>query len=118
MNVNGIMLGLEAVTGLEVEEDLYEGKNEEHITFTYADEHYDEFGDNKPIAEQCDMQIKVVLLKDTDYFDLKENIKLYLLQNEAFEINAQSYMDITEDPKKHRILLVTCKFKEKKEIKL
>ncbi|MBQ0112680.1 MAG: hypothetical protein KBT03_06090 [Bacteroidales bacterium] len=117
MNVNGIMLELENVTGLSVEEDYSEEHTEEWITFTYASEYYDEFGDNRPIAEVCDIQIKVTLLKNTDYFELKEKIKDYLLQNEAYDIQCQTYMDMTEDVQKYRLLIISCKFKQDKEIK-
>lgn len=112
MNVNGIMLGLESVTGMSVEEDYSEEHTSEWITFTYADERYDEFGDNKPIAETADIQIKVTLLKTTDYLKLKEKIKKYLLDNEATDITSQTYMDPTDDVKKYRLLIITCKFKK------
>lgn len=115
MNVNDIMLGLETVANLPVEEDYSEEHKQEWITFTYADEGYDEFGDNEPIAEYASMQIKVTLLKTTDYLELKKKIKNYLLENEAFNIRSQTYMDPTDDIKKYRLLVITCDFKREKE---
>lgn len=109
MNINGIMLGLEPITDLTVEEGDYVGKNAEYIVFNYADERFIEYGNDLPVIAQANMQIKVVLDIKRNYFKLKNDIMHYLLENSAFNLTFQSYVESAERGK-IRNLIFECKF--------
>jgi len=109
MNINSIMLGLEPITNLPVEEADYAGKKAEYIVFNYADERFVEYGDDAPVMAQADIQIKMVLDVKKNYFNLKNQIKHYLLQNGAFNINCHSYVE-NADKGKIRNIIFECKF--------
>ena len=78
MNVNPILLVLKDITGLPVTQDVYEGKGDKWITFTYEDERPGQIGDNSVTDDIAYMQVNLFTPKRFDYMELKEKIKSYL----------------------------------------
>jgi hypothetical protein len=121
MNINGIMLGLEDVTGLEVEEDSYTGKADEYIVFNYADVRGSVFGDDEELLETASMIINVNLIKckrgaeETNYHAIRRAIKSYLQKHDAYDISYSVYSEKTSDQDEIRHLVFECKFTKEEE---
>lgn len=75
MNLNELIENTLSITGLEVEQDEYTGKNDKYIIFTYEDEAPDNFGDNRPLSDTVYLQIQLITPKHFDYFHLKKQIR-------------------------------------------
>ncbi len=78
MNVNDMLMGLEAVTGLKVQPDLHTGNDENYITFTYASEVPAQSADDEPEADTANIYVNLYTEQTYNYFQLKESIKNYL----------------------------------------
>lgn len=75
MNLNELLIRLLGETGLEVEQDIYEGESEKYIIFTYEDETPESFADNRVTADTAYIQIQLITPKEFDYFTLKKKIR-------------------------------------------
>lgn len=121
MNINAIMLGLEAVTDLEVEEDSYTGDNHEYIVFNYADVRGEVFGDDVELLETANMIINVSLIKtmngaaETNYHTIRRAIKAYLQSNDAYDISYSVFTEKLSDQDEIRHLVFECKFTKEEE---
>jgi len=93
MNVNEKILGLENETGLHVEQDLYKGKDTEYVVFTYEDERPVLRGDNRVLADEVILQIKLYTPINFNYFELKDKIRDYLESNGFSVTNIRSWLD-------------------------
>ncbi len=87
MNINGILIELLRETGLPVEQDMYEGKEDKYIIFTYEDEKPEIHGDDYPIADTAYMQIQLITPKNYNYFHMKEKIR-DLLEKADFSVTS------------------------------
>lgn len=82
MNLNRLLKEILATaTGLEVEQDEYEGKDDKYIIFVYSDERPDAYADNKPTADVAYMQIQLITPKSFNYLELKKIIRDTLEDN-------------------------------------
>lgn len=83
MNLNRLLKGiLTSATGLDVDQDEYDGKNDKYIIFVYSDERPDAFADNKPTADVAYMQIQLITPKSFNYLELKKIIRDTLEDND------------------------------------
>lgn len=87
MDLNEMLIKLLGETGLPVEQDLYEGKEDKYIVFTYEDERPEASGDNRPIADTAYLQIQLITPKDFNYFILKQKIR-NLLEGADFSVTS------------------------------
>ncbi len=94
MNLNELLQSILGVTGLPVEQDLYTGKEDKYILFSYEEETPTAFGDNVPIADTAYMKIQLVTPKNFDYFCLKKQIRKQL---EAAGFSVTSIRSFTGD---------------------
>lgn len=78
MNVNPTLLALKDITGIPVVPDVYKGKGEKWITFTYEDERPGQIGDNGVTDDIAYMQVNLFTPANFNYMELKEKIKNYL----------------------------------------
>ncbi len=121
MNINSIMLGLEGVTGLEVEEDSYTGDKDEYIVFDYADVRGELFGDNESIIETASMIINITLIKrkpgksETNYHGIAVNVARYLAEYDASGISYGVFSEKLTDQDEVRHLVFECKFTKEVE---
>ena len=121
MNINSIMLGLEEVTGFEVEEDSYTGTDDEYIVFDYADVRGELFGDNETLIETASMIINITLIKrkpgknETNYQGIAVNVAHYLVENDAFDVSYSVFSEKLSDEDEVRHLVFECKFTKEVE---
>lgn len=66
-NINEFLTGVLGRIGIPVAESLYEGDEEEFITFNLADSRGHEFGDNDTLGVICYVQVHYVCPWDQDY---------------------------------------------------
>lgn len=76
--VNEIIVTALRSLGLPVVERLYEGKQSEYITFNYADDRAEDFGDDRPHADVAHMQVHYICPWTTDYDSTKRSIRQLL----------------------------------------
>lgn len=96
MNVNKILLGLKNVTGFPVSPDLFEGKEEKYITFTYEDERAALYADGEEIATEVTVEVNLFTPAKFNYFAAKDAIKAYLIEN-GFQVESiQSWIAAEE----------------------
>ncbi len=78
MNVNAEIQELSSVTGLEVSPDIYTGKKDKFIVYSYTDERSVFWGDDEILADQVTVRIDLYTPPKFDYMDLKHQIRDYL----------------------------------------
>ena len=78
MNVNPLIQKLEAVTGLPVAPDVYEGENDKYIVYTYQDERPVQWGDNRVKDDTAWIDVALFTPKNFNYMELKHQIRDYL----------------------------------------
>jgi hypothetical protein len=91
MNINPIILELKNETKLPVVPDVYEGKSDKYITFTYQDERPAFFGDNDVLDDVAYISVNLFTPKDYNYMTSKEVIKTYL-ESVGIVTNCESYV--------------------------
>lgn len=79
-------------TGLPVELDLYTGKSDKYITFSYANERPGEFADNMVTTKIVNLKIQLVTPKDFNYLDLKNKIWDLLEQADFTVTTVRSFL--------------------------
>jgi len=68
-SINEVIVSALKPIGLEIAEGLYEGDEEEFYTFSLADSHADDFGDNEDLSLTYYVQIHYVCPWNYDYAD-------------------------------------------------
>lgn len=92
MNVNEKIRTLEEVTGYPVRPDLYTGREDKYITFTYEDERPVLVADNDEEAETAYLQVTLFTPEDFNYFADKKKIKKHL-KEQGFNVESiQSWL--------------------------
>ena len=81
MNVNRIVEALSSVAGCPVELDVYSGRQQRYITYTYEDERPEMQGDNRTLADTAYIQIHYFVPREYDYMADKHKIRDYLEQS-------------------------------------
>lgn len=95
MNLNEKIRTLEVEIGYPVRQDIYEGKEDKYIVFSYEDERGELFGDNEELAETAYLQIALYTPQNYDYFDDKKKIKKEL-KKLGFQVESiQSWLEET-----------------------
>lgn len=75
MNLNELLVTILETTGLPVEQDEYNEKEEKYIIFTYEDERPEFSADNKVTDDTAYIQIQLITPKGFNYFKLKKKIR-------------------------------------------
>lgn len=79
-------------TGLPVELDLYTGKSDKYITFSYVGERPGECADNMVTTKIVNLQIQLVTPKGFNYLSLKDKIWELLEQADFTVITVRSFL--------------------------
>ena len=87
MELNEKIIHILTETGLPVEQDEYEGKENKYIIFTYEDEKPTEYADNKAYADTVYLQIQLITPKNFNYMKLKRKIR-DLLEEADFSVTS------------------------------
>ncbi|MCR4657325.1 MAG: hypothetical protein K5770_14045 [Lachnospiraceae bacterium] len=113
MDVNGIIKGLEQVTGLEVVQDIYEGKKKQYIVFSYQDERPALMGDDMVIFDRCDIYVHLYTEPQYDYHAMKHAIRDYL-EGHGFYVTIQSWIEDLDEQsvKKIRDTTFDCEYSD------
>lgn len=92
MNLNELLIKLLSETGLEVEQDIYEGESEKYIIFTYEDEAPESFADNRATADTAYLQVQLITPKEFNYFELKKKIRDLLEEADFLVTSTRSFL--------------------------
>lgn len=98
MDINAKIMGLGAadVANCPVEQDVYSGKANRYITFTYEDERPDARGDNRVLSDTAYVQISYYVDKTYNYMADKHKIRNYL-EAQGFQVTSiRSWMERAE----------------------
>lgn len=83
MDLTDILMPLESVTGIPVYQDMCPDEDaDRYITCVYQDERPALCGNNKVLADQCDIYVNLYTPRNFDYFRVKEKIRDYLEEKE------------------------------------
>lgn len=93
MNVNPLIMQLKDVTGYPVSPDIYTGKEDKYIVFTYEDERGALFADNEEVETQATIQITLYTPANFNYFADKKKIKKALTSYGFCVQHIQSWLD-------------------------
>lgn len=111
--ITDLLDGLTRETGLEIEENDYGGDEEEYIVYDFSDERGGLFGDDRALTVESTIQLRVRLLKETDYYEIKGAIWDYLEENGFYDLSFDNYCE-KEDGKVFRYLIFECSYVEQK----
>lgn len=78
MDVNAEIQELESITGLPVSPDIYTGKADKYIVYSYTDERPVFWGDDEPEEDQVIIQVSLFTPPKFNYMSLKHQIRDYL----------------------------------------
>lgn len=92
MELNEILIKLLSITGLPVEQDEYDGKEDKYIVFIYEDERPAGHADNKPYADTVYLQIQLITPKRFNYLKLKKKIRNLLEGADFFVTSIRSFL--------------------------
>lgn len=84
------LAGLETLTGLPVEENDYGGDEQEYVVWDVADERGGLFGNDRAQMLETNLQMRVRLQKETDYYPIKEQIQKYLEEEGFYGISFEN----------------------------
>lgn len=101
MNVNGLIMTLQNTVNYPVAPDLYEGKEDKYITFTYEDERSALDADNEEQQTVAYLQITLYTPPLQEYMEDKKKIKAELKKLGFCVESIQSWVD-SYAPEKRR----------------
>ena len=93
MNVNRMVEEVGSVVDCPVELDVYSGRQQRYITYTYEDERPDMQGDNRALADTAYIQIHYFVPREYDYMADKHKIRDYLEQSGFKVTSIRSWME-------------------------
>ena len=100
MDLTDILMRLADITGISVYQDICTNEDaEKYITIVYQDERPALCGNNRVLADQCDIYVSLYTPPQYDYFIIKKQIRDYLESNGfvVSSINSELETDITGD---------------------
>ncbi len=106
MNINKKMMILEEATGYPVKQDIYRGKEDKFIVFTYEDERPALAADNEELAETVHLQVTFFTPESFNYFADKKIIRK-ALKEQGFNIESvQSWLEGKNSEIRHTVFAV------------
>lgn len=113
MDLTDILLAMEAVTGISVYQDICTDEDaDNYITYIYQDERPALCGNNKVLADQCDIYVNLYTPVNFDYFELKKKIRDYLEENEFSVQSIGTGIENDTSGKKIRRTTFDCRYAE------
>ena len=111
MDLTDILMKLAEVTGIPVYQDICTDEDaDRYITYIYQDERPALCGDNRVLADQCDIYVNLYTPPGFDYFKAKKEIRDYL-ENNDFAISSIG-TGLEDDPSGQKIRRTTfdCRY--------
>lgn len=113
MNLNELLKKLLGETGLPVEQDIYNGKEDKYIIFAYEDERPELLADNETLADTAYLQIQLILPKNFNYFDLKKKVRSLLEGADFYITSIRNFLgDVYQGTEKYRQIVFEVKYTE------
>lgn len=110
MDLTEILMQLEEITGLPVYLDMCTDEDAEmYIVYVYQDERPTLCGDNKVLADRCDIYVNLYTPIHYDYFKMKRKIRDYL-EGCDFVVNSINSRVETYEAKKVRRTTYDCRY--------
>lgn len=112
MTVNEKIMSALRPLGIPMTTDFFGGSEKEYITFNYADDRAEEFGDDRPLGVVAYMQIHYFLPVEKDYLSIKKEIRRLLFAS------GFTYPEVTEttEGKTIRHLIFECEIQNDEEL--
>lgn len=110
MNVNKELLELKKILNCPVAQDVYDGKENRWIVFTYADERGVYFGDDEEEMTRVYINLSYYTPIAYNYFEDKKNIKKSLMKNGFFIEYIKSWvedLDIGIEKIRHTVFVIS-----------
>ena len=93
MNINPMMKAVGEAVGYPCKQDIYEGKEEKFIVFSYEDERASYYGDNDEEEITVKIQVQFITPKKYNYFADKSLIK-QALKEQGFTVeHIETWLD-------------------------
>lgn len=109
MDLTEKLLKLEAVTGITVYQDFCTDENaKKYITYIYQDERPVLCGNNRVLADKCDIYVNLYTPPEFDYFAIKNKIRDYLEENEFVITSTASKVEDYKPAKRIRRTTFDC----------
>lgn len=103
MDLTELLMGLETETGIKVYQDICTDEDATmYITYVYQDERPNLFGNNKVLADKCEIYVNLYTPVDFDYFMLKKQIGEYLENHDFVVSSKESHVEVYEEWKVRR----------------
>jgi hypothetical protein len=93
MNLNSELLALSTILNCPVKQDVYKGKENRFVVFTYENEEPELCGDNDVLIEKGSIQLSYYVPESYNYFNDKATIKSYLRGLDYYIESVQTFMD-------------------------
>lgn len=113
--VNKIITTALKSLGLPIAERLYEGEKTEYITFNWADDRAEDFGDDIPTEDVAYMQIHYICPWSKDYKETKRSIR-QLLHTAGF--TWPEVTDASEESARIRHFVYECEIENLYELEV
>lgn len=111
MDLTDILMAMEAVTGISVYQDIcIDEEADKYITYIYQDERPVLCGNNKVLADQCDIYVNLYTPLNFDYFETKKKIRDYLEENEFSVRSIGTGIENDTSGKKVRRTTFDCRY--------
>lgn len=93
MNINPKMTRIGEVMGYPIRQDLYDGKSDKFIVYTYTNEQAAYYADDDEAEITVTIQVQLITPRNYDYFADKSMLKA-ALKNEGFTVvSIESWLD-------------------------
>lgn len=113
MTVNERIIQALAPLGIYITPDFYGGGKEEYITFNYADDRAEDFGDNMSLHVVAYMQVHYFAPMEKNYLYVKKRIRKTLL-TAGFTYPDVTDATFTDEGIRH--LVFTCSIENENEL--
>lgn len=111
MDLTEILMRLAEETGIQVYQDICTDEDaEKYITCVYQDERPALCGNNKVLADQCDIYVSLYTPPQSDYFGVKKQIRDYLEGNEFVVSSISSGIENDLSGKRIRRTTFDCRY--------
>lgn len=116
MNFSEKVINLLGATGLPVEQDEYEGKENKYIIFIFEDETPAAHADNRVTADTVYIQVQLITPKNYNYYPLKKQIRNLLEDADFFVTSIGSFLgDVYHGTEKTRQTVFYANYTEQRK---
>ncbi len=93
MNINPKMTRIGEIMGYPCKQDLYDGKSDKFIVYSYEDERAAYYADDEEAEITVIIQVQLITPRNYNYFVDKARLKAALKQEGFTVVNIQTWLD-------------------------